>query len=97
MKSDAGLVLTLNSIVCPAAILVREQYPSIQGQRYWADGSTRVFVKSQSPVPGFSFSRRTRSRDAVAFTVDPVAKLRPDSPSTTPAPAAAALLVRRAG
>src|SRR5437764_7122636 len=37
-----------------------EQYPSIHGERYREPGSIRVFVISQSRVPGRSFSRCTR-------------------------------------
>src|SRR6185295_8080980 len=69
VKGEAGLVLTKKLISLPARTLVREQYPSIHGQRYLVFGSMRVFCNSQSRVPGFSFSRRTKSRlgDAPIF------------------------------
>src|ERR1043166_528987 len=44
----------------PARTLVRSQYPSIQGLRYFVCGSTRDLLKSQSSEPVLSFSRRTR-------------------------------------
>jgi hypothetical protein len=43
-----------------------EQYPSIHGHRHFVAGSTRLFVRIQSRVPGFSFSRRMRSLVAAA-------------------------------
>src|SRR4030095_2177378 len=56
MKRVDGLVLTWNVIVSPARALVREQNPSMFGQRYFVAGSTRVFVSSHSRVPGRWFS-----------------------------------------
>src|SRR5690348_16824687 len=51
----------------PARMLVREQYPSIHGQRYLVFGSTRVLVSIQSLVPGLAFSARMKSDEADAF------------------------------
>src|SRR5438128_8542979 len=89
LKPEGGFVLTKNSIVSSALTLVREQYPSIQGQRYLLAGSIRVFRSSQSDVPGRSFSRRTRSRRccrfswAVLFTVpQPESAVRALKPTT---------------
>jgi hypothetical protein len=64
VKDDGGLVLTLNSIVSPARTLVREQNPSIHGERHFA--TARVFVRIQSVVPGRSFSERTEAREGEA-------------------------------
>src|SRR5437773_2125775 len=61
LNRDAGLVLTYIFSVSPFLKLVREQYPSIQGQRYFVGGSMRVFSSNQSVVPGRWFSRRMRS------------------------------------
>src|SRR5688500_13444880 len=47
-------------MVSPARMLVWEQYPSIQGQRYLIAGSTWVLVRSHSSVPGREFSRAMR-------------------------------------
>src|SRR5881296_3892286 len=44
----------------PAPTLVREQYPSIHGQRYLLLDSIRVLLSSQSRVPALAFSRPTR-------------------------------------
>src|SRR5688572_9935004 len=68
----AGLVLTIIERGSPERTLVREQYPSIHGQRYFATGSTRVFVSNQSAVPAFSFSARMESRRANLKDVQPV-------------------------
>src|SRR5688500_17162182 len=57
VNGDGGLVLTKKEISSPARTLVREQYPSTHGQRYFVAGSTRVLVSIQSPVPCRSFSR----------------------------------------
>src|SRR5688572_20962346 len=61
MNADAGFALTMIARRSPARTLVREQYPSIPEQRYCALRSVRVFVSSQSVVPGFAFSARIRS------------------------------------
>src|SRR2546425_7686056 len=44
----------------PAPTLVREQYPSIHGQRYLLLDSIRVLLSSQSRVPALAFSRPIR-------------------------------------
>ena len=46
----AGWVLAWKLMVSPAEALQWEQYPSTQGDRYFVEGSIRVFVKSQSRV-----------------------------------------------
>src|SRR5688500_13604929 len=57
VNGDGGLVLTKKEISSPARTLVREQYPSTHGHRYFVAGSTRVLVNIQSRVPGRWFSR----------------------------------------
>src|SRR5262245_41316861 len=61
-NGEGGLVLTIIDRPSPARMLVCEQYPSIHGQRYLVGGSTRVLERSQSDVPGFSFSAAIKSR-----------------------------------
>src|SRR5437764_13957410 len=51
-------------------MLVREQYPSIQGHRYLTFGSMAVLFNSQSREPRRAFSRRTRSLEAVVPALD---------------------------
>src|SRR5687767_5591960 len=63
-NEEAGLVLAWKAMGSPARTLVRDAYPSIHGHRYRVGGSIRVFSRSQSRVPGFSFSRRMRSGSA---------------------------------
>ena len=67
VNGDAGFVLTMIYSFSPARMLVREQYPSIHGQRYLVFGSTRVFVSIQSLVPGLAFSTRIRFGEADAL------------------------------
>src|SRR2546428_4731317 len=88
-KNEGGLVLTMISSGSPARTLMRGQYPSIQGQRYFARGSTRVLESIQSVVPCFSFSVRIRLRRAGA---DSASMERASGPTVIPSPAPAARL-----
>ena len=99
MKEEAGLALTKKLISLPARTLVREQYPSIHGQRYFVFGSMRVFCNSQSCVPGFSFSRRTKSRLGDAPGIPPAdverTEEQPPKVAVTPSPSIPLISCRR--
>src|ERR1051325_6303840 len=84
----------------PARTLVREQYPSIHGQRYLVWGSIRVLLSIQSRVLVFAFSRRIRSRwpRMDRFVAPPESFstwAQPDNAATAPRPTAPLIISRR--
>ena len=91
-------MLTYRFNTSPRRTLVREQYPSIHGHRYFVDGSMRVFFKSQSRVPGRLFSRAIRSEAwerRVPVLVEGCRAEQPKSASKAPAQVTSLSISRR--